>query len=151
MSSASTPTSRALPSPHAPQPSSALTNPTTVPQTSNLSSTASQLPSPAALDVLPALHALLSRLVPDPTSTSLAPPLEPQHLASEAAGLKVRLQKAKAAIEQLPDMERSITQQEKEMQQVEARIREQRDVLRGLVGRVSPVKEKPPGQDAMEE
>lgn len=72
----------------------------------------------------------MSRLVPSPTSSD--PPLDPQQLAIEASSIKIRLQKARSAVEALPDMERTIEQQEVEIRELEERIRTQRNILAAL-------------------
>ena len=86
--------------------------------------------------MLPLLHNLLSRLVPSPTSPSTDVPLEPHCLATEASALKIRLLKARAAIEALPDIDRLPEQQEQDIRALEARLQLQRDVLTGLGRRV---------------
>jgi len=58
--------------------------------------------------------------------------LEPQHLATEASAIKIRLQKARAAVQALPDMGRTIEEQEVEIRELEERVRAQREVLAGL-------------------
>lgn len=90
-------------------------------------------PSPSTFDIIPALYTLLSRLLP--TATSNDPPLEPQHLAVEASTVKIKLQKALAAVEALPDMDRTLEQQELEIQELEERITRQRQMLATLAER----------------
>ncbi|KZF24536.1 hypothetical protein L228DRAFT_98734 [Xylona heveae TC161] len=116
----------------APPSSSAPTSPSTAPS--------SRLPPPQTFDILPPLHALLSRLAPPTTTTAAAaageyadqPPLEPHQLAAEASAIKIRIQKARAAVQSLPDMSRSVEEQEAEIRQLEERVRKQREVLTGL-------------------
>ncbi|KAI9823304.1 MAG: hypothetical protein M1832_002528 [Thelocarpon impressellum] len=118
-------------------PTSATTPPSAslpTPTASTTSGAQTSLPPVSTFDVLPALHTLLSRLLPSATSTE--PPLEPQHLATEASALKIRLQKARAAVERLPDIERLPAEQETEIRTLEERVARQRDVLRGLGERV---------------
>ncbi len=60
------------------------------------------------------------------------PPLEPPQLAVEASAIKLKLHRARAAVEALPDMERSVEEQEAEMAALAARIRQQRRMLAQL-------------------
>jgi hypothetical protein len=46
--------------------------------------------------------------------------------------MKRKLQKARAAAKELPDMERTVKEQEEEIRELEDRIRMQREVLEGL-------------------
>ena len=46
--------------------------------------------------------------------------------------LKHKLQRARTQIRELPDMDRTIAQQEEEMAELEGRIARQRDMLRAL-------------------
>jgi predicted RNase H-like nuclease (RuvC/YqgF family) len=46
--------------------------------------------------------------------------------------MKRKLQKARAAAKELPDMERTVKEQEEEIRELEERIRMQRGVLEGL-------------------
>ncbi|OJD16679.1 hypothetical protein AJ78_03189 [Emergomyces pasteurianus Ep9510] len=48
--------------------------------------------------------------------------LDPKLLLSEASAVKIRVQKAKAALEALPDMERTVAEQEEEIVGLEERI-----------------------------
>lgn len=88
------------------------------------------LPSPSTFDIIPALYTLLARLLP--TATSSDPPLEPQHLAIEASTVKIKLQKALAAAEALPGMDRTLEQQELEIRELEERIKRQHQMLAAL-------------------
>ncbi|KAI9841680.1 MAG: hypothetical protein M1838_003451 [Thelocarpon superellum] len=88
------------------------------------------LPPASTFDILPPLHSLLARLVPSPTSPDA--PLEPQHLVTEATALKIRLQKARAAVDSLPDIQRLPEEQAREIGELESRIASQRDVLKEL-------------------
>ncbi|KAI9677756.1 MAG: hypothetical protein M1829_002528 [Trizodia sp. TS-e1964] len=101
------------------------------------------LPPPQTFDFLPALHTLLTRLLHPPlelsqsSSADVTAPgyLDTQQLVTEAAGLKIRLQKARAAVATLPDMVRTVEEQEAEIQELEARISEQREILRDILGK----------------
>lgn len=100
-----------------------------------------------SIDTLPVLAAILLRLQTlSPTNTSAGSPLAttPSALASGTGtitikdipaatdGLKHKIQKARAQVTQLPDMQRSVAEQELEIQELEERIRSQRAVLEGL-------------------
>lgn len=93
----------------------------------------SSLPSPSTFDIVPALYTLICRLLP--TATSNEPPLEPQHLVVEASTVKIKLQKAVLAVEALPDVDRTVEEQEAEIQELESRIKQQRDMLASLAQR----------------
>ncbi|KAI9692787.1 MAG: hypothetical protein M1820_009335 [Bogoriella megaspora] len=145
MSTKNTPTTSAPPTPH---PSTTLPNANNEPTTLAYTSTSHPLPSvplpsPTLFDIIPSLHELLSRLLPahtnptDPTQTAYTEQqsLEIQHLASEASALRIKIQKARGVVAGLVDVERGVQEQEGEMRELEERVRMQRAVLRGLVGR----------------
>ncbi|KAH0559086.1 hypothetical protein GP486_004337 [Trichoglossum hirsutum] len=90
------------------------------------------LPPPQTFDTIAPLYTLLSRLLP--ASPDAPPSLDPQHLATEAGAIKLRLQKARAAVEGLGDMDRTIEEQEEEIRALEEKCEKQRGVLRGLAG-----------------
>ncbi|EEH36993.1 hypothetical protein PAAG_07411 [Paracoccidioides lutzii Pb01] len=62
--------------------------------------------------------------------------LDPKVLLSEASGVKIRIQKAKAALEGLPDMQRGVEEQEEEIAELEESIERLREVI-GEFGRRS--------------
>ncbi|KAI9822421.1 MAG: hypothetical protein M1827_000140 [Pycnora praestabilis] len=90
------------------------------------------LPPPQTFDILPPLHALISRLIPSASPSPDQQPLEPQHLATEASAIKIRIQKAKAAVEALADIDRTIAEQDEEIKELEQRISSQKEVLKDL-------------------
>jgi hypothetical protein len=100
------------------------------------------LPPPATFDVLPDLHKLLSRLIdtsgqaPAQTPTHNGPsedgPLEIQHLATAATGLKLKISRARRAVMALPDIDRTCEDQQDEIKYLEARIARQKAALQGL-------------------
>ena len=103
------------------------------------------LPSPQLFDILPALHELLARIdhAPSPsflhlsdlnTASSYAPlqPLEPKDLPTAILPLKAQMRKGLREIEKLPDIERSVQEQEEEIAELEARIQKQKEVLSRL-------------------
>ncbi|MCJ1391646.1 hypothetical protein MMC18_004511 [Xylographa bjoerkii] len=87
------------------------------------------LPSADTFDFIPPLHTLLSRLLVNP-SESTGNTLSPKDLATEAAAIKIKIQEARAAVQGLPDVDRTIEEQQEEIAELEERIREQRMVLR---------------------
>ncbi len=99
---------------------------------------------PSTFDFIPALHQLLSRLysvpLPPPSTTrehpshtyTDAPPLEIQGLAPAASVIKVKLQKARVALRALPDMERSVEDQEEEIEALEQNLAKLRTLRRSL-------------------
>ena len=110
------------------------------------------LPSPQLFDILPALHELLARIdhAPAPTSTPAADlnvasfyaplqPLDPKELSNAILPLKTQMRKGLREIEKLPDIERSVQEQEEEIAELEARIRKQEEVFRGLARSVGEV------------
>ena len=99
-------------------------------------------------DFLPMLHALLSRLVPDTpglpqpsqadgtaasttddASTAGAGHLEIQQLGPAASGIKIKIQKARAALKGLPDADRTVEDQQEDIRLLEERIAKMRDML----------------------
>jgi hypothetical protein len=101
-----------------------------------MSTPPSTLPPASTFDFLPPLHNLLSRLLADPSNPSKTP-LSPKDVATEAAAIKIKIQQARTVVEELPDIDRTIEEQEEEIREMEERIREQRAVLREVaeVGR----------------
>ncbi|QKX56519.1 uncharacterized protein TRUGW13939_03624 [Talaromyces rugulosus] len=56
------------------------------------------------------------------TTSGVLPPLEAKNLPTAASAIKIRIQKARAVVEKLPDIDRSVTQQEDEIEELEERI-----------------------------
>lgn len=82
-------------------------------------------------------HASLVAQTTTSTNTphpSIAEPLDPKDLPQAAVPIKLKIQKAKAAVSTLPDVERSIEEQEDEIQELQKRIGRLRGVL-GELGR----------------
>ncbi|TKA72845.1 hypothetical protein B0A49_05149 [Cryomyces minteri] len=99
------------------------------------------LPLPETFDILPPLHQLLSRLLaanpPNLTDPSLAAYPDQQHLdiqqlATEASSIKARIRKALAAVRALPDMERTVEEQEEEIEYLESKIRRQTRIIEDM-------------------
>lgn len=104
--------------------------------------TAPALPPPAAFDILPDLHRLLSRLIstsaqlpaptPTPGQSNKDGPLEIQQLATEATLIKRKIQRARDAVMALPDIDRSLDDQQEEIEDLEERITRLKAALQGL-------------------
>lgn len=60
--------------------------------------------------------------------------LDIQELGAAAGAIKVKIQKARLAVKNLPDMERSLEDQRDEIEELEGRIEKMRGMLRGLGG-----------------
>ncbi|KAK2873773.1 hypothetical protein FQN49_002077 [Arthroderma sp. PD_2] len=113
---------------------------------------APRFPSPQTFDVLPPLHALLARLLSNQSSSfatgqpgesglsqSTEPTpgggigsldsLDPKSLLTGASAVKIRIQKARNAVEEMPDIDRTIAEQEEEIQQLEKKIEKLKGVL----------------------
>ncbi|PVH88053.1 hypothetical protein DL98DRAFT_509558 [Cadophora sp. DSE1049] len=129
--------------------------------------------SPDSIDTLPVLSQILARLQ-TPSSTSGAstagspPAASPSQITSGTGllsikdiptatdGIKHKLQKARVLVKELPDMERSVKEQEEEMMELEERIRKQREILGQLrevgleIKREREMRERNRGGDAME-
>ena len=93
------------------------------------------LPPPDTFDITPSLHELLSRLLVQPgppdsqSSFPKALPLEIQQLGSEVSEIRNRIRKARAAVDAMPDVERTVKDQEVEMDELREKIRAQREIL----------------------
>lgn len=97
------------------------------------------------VDTLPVLSAVLSRLHNLSTPSSALPPTPSPTQAANGTGpltikdipaatdqLKHKLQRARAQVKELPDIERSTAEQDEEIRELEERIVKQRDVLEKL-------------------
>ncbi|MCJ1270747.1 hypothetical protein MMC22_010644 [Lobaria immixta] len=110
------------------------------------------LPSPSTFDILPPLHALLSRLLlpgpnnnapaaSSPLATSSSPhlinaaataPLSPKDLTTASSAVKIKIQKARVAVQRLPDINRSVQDQQHEIRELEDEVARLRGVLAAL-------------------
>lgn len=125
------------------------------------SSSQLHLPPPQAFDILPALHELLARIdhnSTDPTAAltdqatgnsdgigalySELQPLEPKELPIEVLEIKRKIRKALKELEKLPDMERSVEEQQEEIQALEGRITRQREMVARLGELAKGMREK---------
>ncbi|KAK6536251.1 hypothetical protein TWF281_000494 [Arthrobotrys megalospora] len=96
-------------------------------------------PPPETFDFIPHTYDLLVRLLPQNSSTSPhtqtnLPPIEPKDVDAEASRIRIKIQKARAILNDLPDITRSIGQQEDEIKALEEKIRKQREVLGRIRG-----------------
>ncbi|KAL4739486.1 RNA polymerase II transcription mediator complex subunit 9-domain-containing protein [Aspergillus similis] len=57
------------------------------------------------------------------------PPLDVKNLPTEVSSIKIRIQKAQAVVEALPDVDRSVAEQEKEIRGLEDKITRLKSVL----------------------
>lgn len=104
--------------------------------TSSPTSPTLTLPPPQTFDLIPPLHALLSRLIVATTeNTTTATPLSAKDLGSEASAMKIKIQKARAAVEALPDADRTVQEQEQEIRGLEDRIEGLKEVLNDVAAR----------------
>lgn len=91
--------------------------------------------SPDTIDVPSELANILSRIHYQPASANASnaqPPLSTKDLPGAIDPLKRKLQQARAAVHTLPDISRTIPEQEAEMRAIEERIENQRAALRQL-------------------
>ena len=115
--------------------SMATPNPNTIPRPEAL--------NPDSIDTLPVLAEILSRLqnLSSDTTTGATPSTTPSQgvastgvittkdLPTATDGLKHKLQKARGQVRELPDIQRSVKDQEEEIERLEERIRRQKEVL----------------------
>ena len=92
--------------------------------------------------MLPDLHKLLKRILetsaqppaatPTPAQLSADGPLEIQHVATAANDIRLKIQKARRAVTSLPDIDRTLEDQEDEIEDLEARIAQLKASLKEL-------------------
>lgn len=95
------------------------------------------LPSSETFDIIPPLHEILSRLLilsSGAPAYKNAAPLEIQQLLAETAVVKNRIRKARRTVEELPDGDRGVEEQEREIAELRGKVEKQRGVL-ARVGR----------------
>ncbi|KAH8903234.1 hypothetical protein BR93DRAFT_971754 [Coniochaeta sp. PMI_546] len=114
--------------------------------------------SPDAFSPLPELSTILSRLRPPPSSNTLNPlaspapasqptpsaatplpttaastgPLSLKEVPAATDPIKHRLQRARQQVRALPDIGRTVEEQEREIDELQGRIRQQKEVLKML-------------------
>lgn len=62
-------------------------------------------------------------------SSNAPPPLDIKDLPTEASSIKIRIQKAQAVVESLPDVSRSVAEQEEEINDLEGRISRLKSII----------------------
>ncbi|GKZ23128.1 hypothetical protein AbraIFM66951_000035 [Aspergillus brasiliensis] len=70
--------------------------------------------------------------------SSTSPALDIKDLPTEVSSIKIRIQKAQAVVENLPDVDRSVADQEKEIQELEDRIAKLKSVISDFGQMASP-------------
>ncbi|KAK6344202.1 hypothetical protein TWF696_007843 [Orbilia brochopaga] len=103
-------------------------------------------PPPETFDFIPNTHDLLLRLLPPSaqlppgTAATAVASLEPKDVDAEASRIRIKIQKARVVLGELPDISRTIEQQEEEMKALETKIAQQREVL-GRIRQLQAVKD----------
>lgn len=138
---------------------------TTNTQAQPLATSKLQLPPPHVFDILPALHELLARVDAHNAQASSSheveeqamlendntvlgsdytdvQPLNPKDLPLATLNVKARIRSALKELEKLPDMDRTVQEQQEEMEELEVKIKKQREMLRGLADVASRMEEK---------
>lgn len=62
-------------------------------------------------------------------------PLEIKQLATEASKIKIRIQKARQTVKGMPDIDKTVEEQQEEIEELEAKCEALRTVLRGMATR----------------
>ncbi|OJJ72021.1 hypothetical protein ASPBRDRAFT_125917 [Aspergillus brasiliensis CBS 101740] len=70
--------------------------------------------------------------------SSTSPALDIKDLPTEVSSIKIRIQKAQAVVENLPDVDRSVADQEEEIQELEDRIAKLKSVISDFGQMASP-------------
>ena len=106
------------------------------PQAATLTPT---MPPPQTFDILPPLHSILSRLLlsrdpNDPSSPSpeAQAPIAPKELGAAASTISNKIQRARAAVNDLPGIEVTIEQQETVISDLEEEVRRLNRILEGI-------------------
>ena len=98
------------------------------PTTSYPVSSSSSL-NPSEFDFLPTIHSLLYRSTLDPINKDA---LAHKDLVTEAAAVKLKIQKAHSFIDELPDIDRTVEDQRREILTLERKVAKQRMTLQRL-------------------
>jgi RNA polymerase II transcription mediator complex subunit 9 len=97
-------------------------------------------PSPQTFDILPEIYALVSRLhlptsaTTDPTTSQPIDSLSPKDLPAAIVPIKLKIQKARAAVQALPDVGRTVEEQQREIRALEKRNESLRKRVQELAG-----------------
>ena len=89
------------------------------------------LPPPQTFDFIPQIHALVARLLLDPADKNA---LMAKDLVGEITVVKRQIAHAKGVLQGLPDIGRSIGEQEKEIEKAKARVERLRGLIAALGG-----------------
>jgi hypothetical protein len=118
---------------------SAVSPPPTLASTPVPTSAPTALPPGSTFDLLPPLYETLQQLMHTSTSSTAglhaADALRTaatRDLPAQIAAVKQRIVQARAAVAELPDVDRTLEEQEEEMRQIEIRIGRLREVWRGV-------------------
>ncbi|OKL60785.1 hypothetical protein UA08_04298 [Talaromyces atroroseus] len=109
-------------------------------KSSTSSSTAPSTQTIAAPPALPSASTGDSSFAVSNANPNALPPLEAKDLSTAASAIKIRIQKARAVIENLPDVDRTIDEQAEEMDELQERIACLKAVITDF-GRRAAVKE----------
>ncbi|KAK3637011.1 hypothetical protein LTR56_013907 [Elasticomyces elasticus] len=106
------------------------------------------LPQAQLFDILPALHEILARIEHNPQDAANAQsvlvdgeiginytnlqPLDPKELPAAILPLKAQMRKGLKELEKLPDMDRSVEEQEEEIAELKMKIKRQEEVMREM-------------------
>ena len=108
----------------------------------------SPFPPPQTFDILPEIYALIVRLqLPssaptDPSTSQTNDSLSPKDLPAAAVTVKLKIQKARAAVQALPDVGRTVEEQEQEIKALESRNESLRERVRKLARLAGDAREK---------
>ena len=91
------------------------------------------LPSASTFDFIPSIYALVSRLLLDPTDKDA---LQPKDVAAAVVEIKQKIHRARNVIESLPEIHRTIENQELEIADLEAKITRQKAQLISICERI---------------
>ena len=86
-----------------------------------------RLPPPETFDILPGLHMLFSQLLADHEGSDA--PLPTRDITNIATAMKLRIQKARAVLHDIPDLDRSVEAQREEIVALQKRVIQQRQAL----------------------
>jgi hypothetical protein len=97
-------------------------------------------PSPQTFDIVPEIYALVSRLqlptstTTDSTTSQPIDSLSLKDLPAAAVPIKLKIQKARSAVQSLPDVGRTVEEQEREIKALEKRNESLRKRVQELAG-----------------
>src|SRR5271170_5445593 len=97
-------------------------------------------PPASTFDIIPEIYAIIARVQSGELSI--------RDLNHAAVPIKLKIQKAKAAIQALPDLDRTITEQEQEINDLEGQIKVQEARIRELQRRMAAGTEDQRMEDA---